>query len=156
MKTIKFLLASLVLSAIFISCQKDVVEPEQSDMSTLKETSATGINNTSGVTITVRYTVTINLDEARTFCGHYQVEMLNGQGAFIAPPQRYMPGRDVYYFTEKTRLPGAIRIARFVQSPVPDMNCSLLLFTKPDIQLLQFADGQSYPFSLYPSTRLPK
>jgi len=156
MKTIKYFLAVLLLSGLFISCQKDVIQPDQSDAAALKTTSNTGIEGQLAVPINVTYAVTVTLNDVSSFCGNYMVKLTTENGRTIAPPQPYVLGKDVYIFAERTRLISATRVAVFIEESGSEDNCAIPLFASPDTQRLNLADEVSFPFYLFPTTKPPK
>lgn len=110
-------------------------------------------------TIWVKYQVTVNLVLITPLCNNYQVQVLDGNGRLVAPPQTFVPGKAIYNFDEHTSQTAGIRIARLVLIPFPGPEhyvCDQELFTAPDVHLLNFKNGEVYPFNLYPKPRQPK
>jgi hypothetical protein len=163
MKTVKVLFAAFALSVAFASCQKDNIEPQisSSDQDVIKSIpSKPGDNNNRSLpekTFNVRYEVNVNIATDKDLCNVYQVEILDGTGQQVAPAIIYVPGTSVYNFYEQTRRESGIRIARLVQVPWDKhYACETELFTKPVARVLNFEDGATYTFDLYPSAHPSK
>jgi hypothetical protein len=158
MKTVKFILAALVLSFSIISCQKETIEPQQS-FSGSQDLNANPIkkgeiNNESKMDITIRvqYSVAVHLPIGRALVNTYQVEIVNANEEPVAPRQIFVPGTSVYNFFEQTQQESGIRIARLVPLTYPNEHfiSKPELFTSPVIIVANFVDVQSYSFDLYP------
>jgi len=108
-------------------------------------------NTNANPTVQVTYRVVVHLETDKPFCNVYQVEILDATGKQVAPPQIYVPGNTTYKFVEQTRQMKGIRIARLVMVPFgPHYICPNELSTAPDVKVIEFHDGNSYPFDLYP------
>jgi|WetSurMetagenome_2_1015567.scaffolds.fasta_scaffold55812_2 hypothetical protein len=156
MKTIKIIISIFVLAGFFISCQKDIIQPDQDNSVVLKTTGDPGTQGQYNVPINATYSVTIQLSDLVSYCGTYIVKITNESGKNIAPPQLYVPGQYVYTFSEKTRLINATRIASFVMEQEPIDICSFPLYAIPHIQQLKLENEQVYQFLLQPTTKPPK
>jgi hypothetical protein len=150
MKTMNLILASLVLSFVFVSCQKEDIEPAlANDGANLKAVPA----NPSAVSATTRmvfYEVKITVVTEKPICNVYWVELTDANGMNVAPKQVFVPGTSSYFFKEQIRMRSGIRIAKLVLSPGMNIRCETEWFTEPDKKMIQFKENEKYNFALYP------
>jgi hypothetical protein len=161
MKTVKFLAAAFVLSVVVASCQKESIEPPSiaPDAARLKTGLPYPKPNVEPKTLAgeVIYQVNVNLAIDKTICNIYWVELVDANGKFVAPQQTFIPGKSFYTFRESIRQRSGIRVARLVLSPAADhFACPTELSFQPDRQTIQFQDGETYLFNLYPMVSAPK
>jgi hypothetical protein len=162
MKTVKFFFAAAALSLLFVSCQKETIAPQSAGdgsikASTVAMSAVTENNGVPGVTKNVRYVVNVNLSLEKSLCNRYQVVVLGANGKEVAEPQAFDPSISTYNFYENTRLESGIRVARLVLVPwVKHFACETELYTAPVATFIEFRDGDSYTFELFPNTNPPK
>lgn len=105
---------------------------------------------------TVNHHVNVIVSDDRATCNTYQVEILDGRGRLVAPPQTYRPGVSKYDFYERGPVTG-VRIAVLVLAPSHShFICDRELFTTPVILSGKFLPGQTYRYDLFPQTQAPK
>ena len=157
MKTTNYLFAAVALSIAFVSCQKETIEPMKPAALNVREIPAVmdeGLSADAKGTISVRYEISINMEADKPLCNRYQVELLDATGHQVLPAQIYVPGTKIYNFYEQTRLSKGVRIARLVVIPFDQHYiCETELFTVPVSKLIQFVDGETYSYALYPETK---
>ena len=163
MKTVKFILAAFVLSFSIISCQKENIEP-QSPVSSSQDLKGQPVNkgennkkqNPDEIT-GVKYAITVHFPVGRELRSTYQIEIVNAADQPVAPRQIFVPGTSVYNFFEQANQESGIRIARLVQVKYPDEHflSAPELSTPPDIKVINFLDGESYSFDLWPKFTTP-
>ena len=108
-------------------------------------------NQNTNPTIQVMYKVVVHLDTEKSFCNVYQIEIIDATGKQVAPAQIYDKGTPAYKFFESTRETKGIRIARLVEVPYgPHAICPNNLYGAPDAKVIEFHDGSTYQFDLYP------
>jgi len=102
--------------------------------------------------ISIKYEVKVYLDASIDLCDTYLVIMTDEKGRYVAKPQIYVPGKNIYTFNEYVSLPvKAARKASFVLSGLKMSICPQALVTKPDFRMGPFFPGGTYTFELYPS-----
>ncbi len=85
------------------------------------------------------------------------VMVTNSAGVAVAPPQRYVPDHNGYYFNEVPDLPADYRIARLVSETIPGVPvCNNQLVTPFDKEFLSFGPGLSFQFNLFPRSNSQK
>jgi hypothetical protein len=162
MKTLNFFFAAATLSIALVSCQKETIEPSQpaTDVAVIN----TGLDNNvedasvkSTKAVTVRYEIAVHLVTDKPLCNRYQVEVVDGTGKAVAQPVAFDPTKSSYSFYEQTRQSSGIRIARIVLVNWPEhFVCETELFTPPSGRVVNFHEGASYLFDLYPSAQPSK
>ena len=101
--------------------------------------------------IHVMYQVIVHHDTEKSFCNMYQIEIIDGPGRQIVPPQVFIPGTTTYKFYEQPRLKKDYRTARLVEIPSGSHSlCPNDFYTAPDTKVIEFKDGDAYQFDLYP------
>ena len=151
MKTMKFVLAAMILSVAVISCQKDDIGPS-APAGDLKSNITNDPIAQPPVTTLVRYDVTVHWIIAQPLCGKYQVKVVNSAGVPVAPGQDYIPGINSYKFTEFTNQTTGTRKAVLVQVNIDSKGvCQYNLYTEDDTHFIRFKSGLTNYFDLYPS-----
>ena len=101
--------------------------------------------------VQVNYEVVVHFGLEKSLCNTYQIEILDAKGAQVAPAQIYVPEKTMYKFDEQTNQLKGVRIARLVMVPFgPHYICENELFSTPDVKVIEFQDGTTYRFDLYP------
>ena len=162
MKTAKFILAAFVLSFTIISCQKENIVP-QSPVSSqdlkgqpVKKGENSKKENPDEIT-GVNYAITVHFPLGRELRSTYEVEIVNANEQLVAPRQIFVPGTSVYNFFEQAKQESGIRIARLVPVKYPDEHflSAPELSTTQEIKIIDFLEGESYSFDLWPKFTTP-
>jgi hypothetical protein len=153
MKTVKIILAAVVMSTMFFSCQKAIIEPQAQPTN---DEYFLSVNPNSGeippvITIkNVIYDVNVNFVGDPQLCDTYWVGIFDGNGHLVSPKQLLVKGTLTYHFTERVKVEEGIRVARLVRDPNVESNCINHLYTPPVSQTITFEDMGKYFFDLYP------
>ena len=106
---------------------------------------------TTATAVQVMHKVVIHLSAEVPFCNTYQVEIVDAAGNLVAPPVIYHRGITTYKFFEQTHQTKALRIARLTLVPNgPNAIGPNILLTTPDVNIIEFRDGETYQFDLFP------
>ena len=106
---------------------------------------------TNATAVQVMHKVIVHLDAEVPFCNTYQIEIVDAAGNFVAPPVIYHRGITTYKFFEQTHQAKALRIARLTLVPNgPNAIGPNILLTTPDVKIIEFRDGETYQFDLFP------
>ncbi len=139
MKTLK-IYSALIFTMIFVSVNAGFAK-----------TSDDRNKPNANPTVQVMYQVVVHFSIDRPFCNVYQVEIIDATGKQVAPAQIFHKGISTYKFPEQTRQLKGIRIARLVEVPFgPHAICPSGLSAAPDVKVIEFKDGNTYQFDLYP------
>ena len=108
-------------------------------------------NDQQTTAVQVMHKVVVHLGAEVPFCNTYQVEIVDAAGNFVAPPVIYHRGITTYKFFEQTRQTKALRIARLTMVPNgPHAIGPNILITTPDAKIIDFREGETYQFDLFP------
>jgi hypothetical protein len=166
MKTLNYFFAAAVLSIALVSCQKETIEPQRpaDNNSQVQKTDAKIMENASIKTSatevsynTMIYLVTIHLEREKPLCNTYVVKLTDGDGREIALPVRYDPATSIYTFRERTNEASGVRVAHLDLVVWPNhFVCPTEYTTDPAISVIDFKEGGTYSFDLYPKPIGPK
>ena len=153
MKTLKMIIAVVLMTTLLNACQKEEVLPVMSSPDQgLKTTPAKQGDKAATATSTfkIQFEVVVHLSGEKPLCNAYMVELKDGNGRKIAENQDYIPGISNYRFFDNSAGYG-VRIARLILNPNIDrIACPTELFTTPAILSDRFIPGGSYRLDLYP------
>ena len=108
-------------------------------------------NSNANPKVQVNYEVVVHFGIEESLCNTYQIEILDSKGAQVAPAQVYTLDNTMYKFEEQTNQTKGVRIARLVMVQFgPHYICENELFSTPDVKVIEFHDGNTYRFDLYP------
>ena len=101
------------------------------------------------------YKVIIHPEFAANPGGTYLIQVVDGSGRLVAPPQVWVPGVNVYTFNEKFTAVGdnhARRAAMMISVKGPVLPDSSPLYAVPDVKVGPFWGGIVYIFNLFPKS----
>ena len=101
------------------------------------------------------YKVIIHPEFAANPGGTYLIQVVDGSGHLVVPPQVWVPGINIYTFNEKLTTGGnnlSRRAAMMISVKGPVLPNSSPFFTVPDVKVGPFWGGIVYIFNLYPKT----
>jgi hypothetical protein len=157
MKTLNSFFAAAVISIALVSCQKETIEPQKpaTNASNVEPAQTVNLEDAtlkSTSSVNVRYIVAMHLTSAKPLCNRYRVEIVDANGRQVAPPANFDQATSSYTFYEQTRQKSGLRVARLVLVEWPHhFICEYEFYTTPSSQVINFRDGGSYSFDLYPT-----